>query len=83
MFCQKPPVAYVLARHLPFGTSEQFAYLLSRMKLIPEDDGTLVDYCCLLSMHEHAEANVHNNGLVAIRARHSENIYLEVVLLQR
>ena len=53
------------------------------MKLIPEDDGTLVDYCCLLSMHEHAEANVHNNGLVAIRARHSENIYLEVVLLQR
>ena len=54
------------------------------MKLIPEDDGTLVDYSCLLSMHEHAEANVHkNNGLVAIRARHSENIYLEVVLLQR
>ena len=38
------------------------------MKLIPEDDRTLVDCCCLLSMHEHAEANMHkNNGLVSIR----------------
>jgi hypothetical protein len=46
------------------------------MKLIPEDDGTLVDYSCLLSMHEHAEANVHkNNGLVAIRARHPKTYY--------
>jgi hypothetical protein len=51
------------------GTSGEFAYLLSRMKLIPEGDSTLVDYCCLLSMHEHANANVHkNNRLVAILA---------------
>ena len=41
------------------------------MKLTPEDDGTLVDYCCLFSMHEHAEANVLNNtGLLSIRAGH-------------
>jgi hypothetical protein len=39
--------------------------------LIPEGDSTLVDYCCLLAMHEHAEANVHNNnGLVSTRAGH-------------
>ncbi len=50
---------------------EEFAYLLGRLKSIPEGDGTLLDHCCLLYIHEHAEANVHkNNGLVAILAGH-------------
>jgi hypothetical protein len=29
--------------------SREFAYLLSRMKLIPEGDSKLVEYYCLLS----------------------------------
>jgi hypothetical protein len=51
--------------------AEEFAYLLSRLKSVREGDGTLLDHCCLLYLHEHAEANIHkNNGLVAILAGH-------------
>jgi len=50
---------------------EEFAYLLAKLKSIPEGDGTLLDHCCLLYIHEHAEANAHkNNGLIAILAGH-------------
>jgi hypothetical protein len=50
---------------------EEFAYLLGRLKSVPEGDGTLLDHCCVLSIHEHAEANIHkNNGLVAVLAGH-------------
>ena len=43
---------------------EEFAYLLGQLKSIPEGDGTLLDHCCLVYVHEHAEANPHkNNGL--------------------
>ncbi|HYM09549.1 MAG TPA: DUF1552 domain-containing protein, partial [Bryobacterales bacterium] len=51
---------------------EEFAYLLGKLKSIPEGDGTLLDHCCLLFLHEHAEANRHkNNGLAAILAGHA------------
>jgi hypothetical protein len=50
---------------------EEFAYLIARLKSIPEGGGSLLDHCCLLFIHEHAEANVHkNNGLVAVLAGH-------------
>jgi len=50
---------------------EEFAYLIAKLKSIPEGDGTLLDHCCLAYIHEHAEANAHkNNGLVAILAGH-------------
>ncbi len=51
---------------------EEFAYLLARLKSIPEGDGTLLDHCSILFLHEHAEANAHkNNGLAAIVAGHA------------
>ena len=51
---------------------EEFAYLVGRLKSTPEGDGTLLDHCCLLFVHEHAEANIHkNNGLAVIVAGHA------------
>ena len=48
---------------------EEFAYLVAKLKSIPEGDGTLLDHCCLIFVHEHAEANIHkNNGLALIIA---------------
>jgi len=51
---------------------EEFAYLVGRLKSIPEGNGTLFDNCCLLFTHEHAEANDHkNNGLSVVIAGHA------------
>ena len=48
---------------------EEFAYLLERMKSIPEGDGNLLDHTCAVFMHEHAEANIHKcNGLAILVA---------------
>ena len=50
---------------------EEFAYLVAKLKATPEGDGNLLDNCCLLFIHEHAEANPHkNNGHAAIVAGH-------------
>jgi hypothetical protein len=51
---------------------EEFAYLLAKLKSIPEGEGTMLDHCCLLFLHEHAEANDHkNNGHAVIVAGHT------------
>jgi hypothetical protein len=51
---------------------EEFTYLLAKLRSIPEGDGTLLDRCCALFLHEHAEANDHkNNGLAMILAGHA------------
>jgi hypothetical protein len=51
---------------------EEFAYLLGKLRSIPEGDKTLLDRTCLLYVHEHAEANDHkNNGLSMIVAGHA------------
>jgi hypothetical protein len=50
---------------------EEFAYLVAKLKSMPEGDGTLLDHTCLLFAHEHAEANAHkNNNLALILAGH-------------
>ena len=54
---------------------EEFAYLVARLKSIREGDGTLLDHCCLLFVHEHAEANEHkNNGLAVLLAGHANRM---------
>ncbi len=51
---------------------EEFAYLVAKLRATPEGDGTLLDNCCLMFVHEHAEANSHkNNGLACIVAGHA------------
>ncbi len=48
---------------------EEFAYLLAKLKSIPEGDGNLLDHTCLVYVHEHAEANSHKtSGMTAILA---------------
>ena len=48
---------------------EEFAYLVAKLKSVPEGDGTVFDHCCLMFVHEHAEANPHkNSGLAMIVA---------------
>ena len=50
---------------------EEFAYLIGKLKSIPEGDGTVLDHTCLLYAHEHAEANPHKcSGLAMILAGH-------------
>jgi len=54
---------------------EEFAYFLSKLKSIPEGNGTLLDHTCALYVHEHAEANAHKNaGLAMIAAGHAGNL---------
>jgi hypothetical protein len=36
---------------------EEFAYVLAKLKSIPEGDGMLLDHTSVLFIHEHAEAN--------------------------
>jgi hypothetical protein len=51
---------------------EEFAYLLGKLKSIPEGDGTLLDNTCLVYTHEHAEANPHkNSGMALLIAGHA------------
>ena len=45
---------------------EEFAYLVAKLKSVPEGDGTLFDHCCLVYVHEHAEANPHKNSGLAM-----------------
>lgn len=48
---------------------EEFAYLVAKLKSVPEGDGTVFDHTCLAYVHEHAEANPHkNSGLAMIVA---------------
>ncbi len=42
--------------------TEEFAYLVGRLKSVREGDGTLLDRSCVLMLHEHAEANDHKNS---------------------
>ena len=49
----------------------EFAYLVAKLKSTPEGDGSLLDNCALLFVHEHAEANYHKNsgGAVILAGR--------------
>lgn len=45
---------------------EEFAYLVAKLKSMPEGDGTVFDRTCLIYVHEHAEANPHKNSGLAM-----------------
>jgi hypothetical protein len=48
---------------------EEFAYLLERLRSIPEGEGNVLDNTCAVFVHEHAEANSHKcNGLAILVA---------------
>jgi len=48
---------------------EEFAYLVAKLKSVPEGDGSVFDHTTLIFAHEHAEANPHkNSGLAMIVA---------------
>jgi len=56
---------------------EEFAYLVAKLKSIPEGAGTLLDNTVLVFVHEHAEAGVHkNNGGIAILAGSPDKLVL-------
>ena len=45
---------------------EEFAYLVAKLKAIPEGAATVFDRTCLIYVHEHAEANPHKNSGLAM-----------------
>ena len=48
---------------------EEFAYLVAKLKSIPEGDRTLLDNTVLMYVHEHAEAGPHKtSGMIALVA---------------
>jgi hypothetical protein len=72
------PQAQRIMRDICRWHVEEFAYLMAKLKSVPEGDGSLLDHCCLLYVHEHAEANPHkNNGMVAILAGHANRMVTE------
>ena len=56
---------------------EEFAYLVAKLKSIPEGDHTLLDNTVLMYVHEHAEAGPHKtSGMIALVAGSKEKIAL-------
>ena len=54
---------------------EEFAYLVAKLKSVPEGQGTLFDHTLLAYVHEHAEANPHkNSGLAMLVAGGMSNL---------
>jgi hypothetical protein len=54
---------------------EEFAYLVAKLKSIPEGDGNLLDNTVAVFVHEHAEAGPHkNNGMIALVAGSKDRI---------
>ena len=56
---------------------EEFAYLVAKLKSIPEGDGTLLDNTLLVFVHEHAEAGPHKtNGMISLVAGCKDQVQL-------
>src|SRR5689334_22730154 len=56
---------------------EEFAYLVAKLKSIPEGQGTLLDNTVLLFVHEHAEAGPHKTtGMIALVAGSKDKLAL-------
>jgi Protein of unknown function (DUF1552) len=56
---------------------EEFAYLVAKLKSIPEGDSTLLDNTVLMYVHEHAEAGPHKtSGMIALVAGSKDKLAL-------
>jgi hypothetical protein len=56
---------------------EEFAYLVAKLKSIPEGDRSLLDNTVLMYVHEHAEAGPHKtSGMIALVAGSKDKIAL-------
>ena len=56
---------------------EEFAYLVGKLRSIPEGDGTVLDNTLLVFVHEHAEANIHKaSGMISILAGAKDKLTL-------
>lgn len=56
---------------------EEFAYLVARLKSIPEGAGSVLDNTALVFVHEHAEAGPHKtNGMIALVAGSKDKLAL-------
>jgi hypothetical protein len=56
---------------------EEFAYLVAKLKSIPEGDHSLLDNTVLMYVHEHAEAGPHkSSGMIALVAGSKEKLAL-------
>jgi hypothetical protein len=54
---------------------EEFAYLVNKLKSIPEGDRTLLDNTVVMYVHEHAEAGPHKtSGMIALVAGSREKL---------
>jgi hypothetical protein len=54
---------------------QEFAYLIAKLKSIPEGDGNLLDNTVAVFVHEHAEAGPHkNNGMIALVAGSKDRV---------
>ena len=60
------PSSQRIMRDITRWHCEEFAYLLERLRAVPEGDGTLLDNTIAISTHEHAEANPHKCRGMAI-----------------
>src|SRR5436309_846703 len=56
---------------------EEFAYLVAKLKSIPEGQGSVLDNTALLFVHEHAEAGPHKtSGMIALVAGSKDKLAL-------
>jgi hypothetical protein len=56
---------------------EEFAYLVAKLKSMPEGAGTLLDNTALMYVHEHAEAGPHKtSGMIALVAGSKDKLTL-------
>jgi hypothetical protein len=63
------PVGQRILRDICRWHVSEFAYLVAKLKSIPEGSGTVLDNTCLVFVHEHAEANIHKaSGMIALVA---------------
>jgi len=75
--CEKGAEGQRILRDICRWHVEEFAYLVAKLKSIPEGAGALLDNCVLVFVHEHAEAGPHKTtGMIALLAGSKDKLAL-------